>query len=371
MASLNLAYFFVEIGWRGPSGRCRCSLTASTSSRTPRSTCSSSSPWSGAPTARPSWARSWPASSWCRRRPPCGRPSRSSPTPSPPDPLSLALTAGGAIVVNTACALLLARMRAHGSSMSHAAYLAARNDVIGNALIIAMAATTAWTRLGWPDIVLGHRHRPHQRRRRQGGLGGRRGGTPGGKGTGGRGDRLMRAVLYREYGAEPRLEDLPPPPCPDDGVVIDVRATGVCRSDWHAWQGHDPVTLPHVPGHEFAGVVVAGRGAGHRAGTPGTASPFPSSAAVAAASSALPGRPRSARTRPSRASPAPARSPSRWRCTPRTSTWSGCPRAWTTSPPPRWAAGSPPPTVPSRPMAGCGAATGWLCTAAEASACPR
>ena len=65
----------------------------------------------------------------------------------------------------------------------------------------------------------------------------------------------MRAVLYREYGAEPRLEDLPPPPCPHDGVVIDVRATGVCRSDWHAWKGHDPVTLPHVPGHEFAGVV--------------------------------------------------------------------------------------------------------------------
>jgi alcohol dehydrogenase len=38
-------------------------------------------------------------------------------------------------------------------------------------------------------------------------------------------------------------------------VVVDVRATGVCRSDWHAWRGHDPVTLPHVPGHEFAGVV--------------------------------------------------------------------------------------------------------------------
>jgi alcohol dehydrogenase len=29
----------------------------------------------------------------------------------------------------------------------------------------------------------------------------------------------------------------------------------LCRSDWHAWRGHDPVPLPHVPGHEFAGVV--------------------------------------------------------------------------------------------------------------------
>jgi Co/Zn/Cd efflux system component len=65
------------------------------------------------------------------------------------------VTAGGAIVVNTACALLLARVRAHGSSMSHAAYLAARNDVIANVLIILVAGITVWTSSGWPDIVLG------------------------------------------------------------------------------------------------------------------------------------------------------------------------------------------------------------------------
>jgi alcohol dehydrogenase len=48
-----------------------------------------------------------------------------------------------------------------------------------------------------------------------------------------------------------------PAPSPD-GVVIEVRATGVCRSDWHAWMGHDQaVKLPHVPGHELAGVVAA------------------------------------------------------------------------------------------------------------------
>ena len=40
-------------------------------------------------------------------------------------------------------------------------------------------------------------------------------------------------------------------------MLIEVRATGVCRSDWHAWQGHDPVALPQIPGHEFAGVVAA------------------------------------------------------------------------------------------------------------------
>jgi D-arabinose 1-dehydrogenase-like Zn-dependent alcohol dehydrogenase len=67
----------------------------------------------------------------------------------------------------------------------------------------------------------------------------------------------MQAVRYEAYGATPTLVDIPPPDCPADGVLIEVRATGVCRSDWHAWQGHDPVSLPHVPGHEYAGVISA------------------------------------------------------------------------------------------------------------------
>jgi len=65
----------------------------------------------------------------------------------------------------------------------------------------------------------------------------------------------MRAVVYDAVGAAPVLTTVASPTCPDDGAVVDVRATGVCRSDWHAWRGHDPVALPHVPGHEFAGVV--------------------------------------------------------------------------------------------------------------------
>jgi alcohol dehydrogenase len=67
----------------------------------------------------------------------------------------------------------------------------------------------------------------------------------------------VKAVLYSGYGATPVLTEVPAPACPADGVVIMVGATGVCRSDWHAWKGHDPVELPHVGGHEFAGVVVA------------------------------------------------------------------------------------------------------------------
>ena len=65
----------------------------------------------------------------------------------------------------------------------------------------------------------------------------------------------MRAVEYTEHGLLPRLVERPDPECPPDGVVVRVGATGVCRSDWHAWTGHDPVALPHVPGHELAGTV--------------------------------------------------------------------------------------------------------------------
>lgn len=65
----------------------------------------------------------------------------------------------------------------------------------------------------------------------------------------------MRAVVYDAVGAPPQLRQVPPPTCPADGVLVAVAATGVCRSDWHAWRGHDPVTLPHVPGHELAGTV--------------------------------------------------------------------------------------------------------------------
>ncbi len=67
----------------------------------------------------------------------------------------------------------------------------------------------------------------------------------------------MRAISYSDYGATPELVDVPRPGCPADGAVVAVHATGVCRSDWHAWRGHDPVPLPMVPGHEFAGTVAA------------------------------------------------------------------------------------------------------------------
>jgi D-arabinose 1-dehydrogenase-like Zn-dependent alcohol dehydrogenase len=65
----------------------------------------------------------------------------------------------------------------------------------------------------------------------------------------------VQAVVYDRPAATPVVREIAPPQCPADGVVVRVRATGVCRSDWHAWKGHDPVPLPMVPGHEFSGTV--------------------------------------------------------------------------------------------------------------------
>lgn len=76
--------------------------------------------------------------------------------PEAPDPMSLIVTAGGAVVVNTICSLLLLRHRDHGGSMTKAAWLAARNDVIVNiGIIVVGIVTLTLVRNGWPDLLLG------------------------------------------------------------------------------------------------------------------------------------------------------------------------------------------------------------------------
>lgn len=66
----------------------------------------------------------------------------------------------------------------------------------------------------------------------------------------------MKALLYERFTGPVTVADVPMPVAPDGGAVIRVGASGLCRSDWHAWAGHDDsVHLPHVPGHEFAGTV--------------------------------------------------------------------------------------------------------------------
>jgi alcohol dehydrogenase len=68
----------------------------------------------------------------------------------------------------------------------------------------------------------------------------------------------MRAAVYEEFRKPLTIQNLPDPSPTEQGVVIQVKATGLCLSDWHGWMGHDPdITLPHVPGHELAGTIEA------------------------------------------------------------------------------------------------------------------
>ena len=68
----------------------------------------------------------------------------------------------------------------------------------------------------------------------------------------------MRAIVYEQFGHLPSVQSVPDPTPSPYGVVVKVEATGLCRSDWHGWMGHDPdIVLPHVPGHELAGTVSA------------------------------------------------------------------------------------------------------------------
>ena len=74
----------------------------------------------------------------------------------------------------------------------------------------------------------------------------------------------MRAAILTAYRQDLSIETVADPGCEADGVVLKVLACGICRSDWHGWMGHDAdIKLPHVPGHELAGKVVAVPGGQH------------------------------------------------------------------------------------------------------------
>lgn len=68
----------------------------------------------------------------------------------------------------------------------------------------------------------------------------------------------MKAMIYELFNQPPKIAFMPDPSPNADGVIVRVEATGICRSDWYAWAGRGGnIPLPHVPGHEFAGVVEA------------------------------------------------------------------------------------------------------------------
>lgn len=66
----------------------------------------------------------------------------------------------------------------------------------------------------------------------------------------------MQAATYQTFSGPITIQEVRDPVASPNGVIIEVMATGICRSDWHGWKGHDQdITLPHVPGHELAGMV--------------------------------------------------------------------------------------------------------------------
>ena len=78
----------------------------------------------------------------------------------------------------------------------------------------------------------------------------------------------MRAAVVRDFNRDLSIETVNDPICPDDGVVLEVAACGVCRSDYHGWTGQHPkVENGSILGHEYCGTVVeAGPNATYRVG---------------------------------------------------------------------------------------------------------
>lgn len=78
----------------------------------------------------------------------------------------------------------------------------------------------------------------------------------------------MRAAIVRQFNEDLSIETVADPACPDNGVVLEVSACGVCRSDYHGWVGgHPKVGDGSIMGHEYCGTVVeAGPQAHHKVG---------------------------------------------------------------------------------------------------------
>jgi len=66
----------------------------------------------------------------------------------------------------------------------------------------------------------------------------------------------MRAASYSTFNGAIEIKQVNDPVATETDTIIELMASGICRSDWHGWKGHDPdIQLPHVPGHEFSGIV--------------------------------------------------------------------------------------------------------------------
>jgi D-arabinose 1-dehydrogenase-like Zn-dependent alcohol dehydrogenase len=70
----------------------------------------------------------------------------------------------------------------------------------------------------------------------------------------------MKAMVMEAVGKPMEVKEMPQPTCRPNGAIVRVEGSGICRSDWHVWQGDwtwlgFAQRLPTVLGHEFAGVI--------------------------------------------------------------------------------------------------------------------
>lgn len=75
--------------------------------------------------------------------------------PVPPAAIPLGITGLGALAINLCCAVLLARHRHHAGSLTKAAFLSARNDVVANVAIVGASLVTLRFPSIWPDVIVG------------------------------------------------------------------------------------------------------------------------------------------------------------------------------------------------------------------------
>ncbi|KAH3666624.1 hypothetical protein WICMUC_005608 [Wickerhamomyces mucosus] len=72
--------------------------------------------------------------------------------------------------------------------------------------------------------------------------------------------KTQKAIVFYENGGELKYDTQFPVPKPKPNeILINIKYSGVCHTDLHAWKGDWPLAtkLPLVGGHEGAGIVVA------------------------------------------------------------------------------------------------------------------
>ncbi|HUL32978.1 MAG TPA: alcohol dehydrogenase AdhP [Candidatus Eisenbacteria bacterium] len=75
--------------------------------------------------------------------------------------------------------------------------------------------------------------------------------------------KKMKAAVVHQFGKPLQIDEVAVPDPGEGQVLLKIEASGVCHTDLHAAEGDWPIkpTLPFIPGHEGAGIVVAvGRG---------------------------------------------------------------------------------------------------------------